>query len=463
MSEDSYDEYSVESIYKYASNLIGKSLVEAVNLPDGVVDSKNKGNLGELVEKYYFEIEPPNNHEPDFPLATLEINNALGKRSYKGIELKTTGVFEKTKDKFTAKERLVLTMINYESIAHEEWETSSFKKKCQIMLILLYLYEKDVDVVDRKFVLSPILYELEIPKEDLAQIRKDWETIRDRVADSKAHEISEGDTFYLGACRKGSGGQGEKLVKQYNSDVRAKSRAFSFKHSYLNKIIANFDAETSTSNFEEALGVSVELSFAEATELKFANYIGLTTDEISAKLNHPYKGKNHKGFRAELANRILTGTNKRPKELADAGIELKTIRLRKSGMPREAMSFQAFNFKEIINEDWEDSDFFEKIESKFLLVIFKEDGDGVERLFKVSYWNMPYPDRLEAKRVWEKTKLLTSQSNTNFPKTVDSAVAHVRPKGKDGNAKSELPNGSFFLSQCFWLNIKYIKSVVASL
>jgi len=463
MTTTPYDNESVKSIEKYASALIGKSLAQVVSLPPDVMNKKNKGDLGTLVERHYFQIEPPNNHDPDFPLATLEINNYLGKRSYKGMELKTTGVFEKTKDKFTAKERLVLTMINFESIVHEEWDTSSFKKKCQLMLILLYLYEKDVDVIDRKFVLSPILYELEIPKEDLAQIQKDWETIRSRVADSKAHELSEGDTFYLGACRKGSGGADEKLVKQYNSDVRAKSRAFSFKPSYLSRIIANFDAETSTSNVEEVLGVGHELTFAEATELKFSNYIGLTTDEISVKLNHPYKGKNHKGFRAEIANRILTGTNKRPKELADAGIELKTIRLRKSGTPREAMSFQAFNFKEIVNEDWEDSSFFEKIESKFLLVIFKEDNDGVERLFKVAYWNMPYPDRIEAKRVWEKTKSLTAQSNTNFPKTVDSEVAHVRPKGKDGNAKTELPNGTFFLSQCFWLNIKYIKTVVESL
>jgi DNA mismatch repair protein MutH len=463
VSTAGYDQESVDSIIDFASKIIGKSLAEVTDLPSAIENKKNKGDLGSLVEKYYFKINPPNSHDPDFPLANLKIDNEYGERTYKGMELKTTGVLEKNKDKFTAKERLVLTMINFESIVEEDWDTSAFKKKCQLMLILLYLFEKDVDVINRKFVLGPILYELEIPKEDLAQIRKDWETIKKTAADSKAHELSEGDTFYLKACRKGAGGPNEKLVKQYNSDIKAKSRAFSFNSTYLNRIIANFDAEKAKSSADVDLGVGPELTFAEATELKFKDYIGLTTDEISLKLNHPYKGKNHKGYRAELANRILTGTNKRPKELADAGIELKSIRLKKSGIPREAMSFQAFNFKEIVKEDWEDSAFFEKIESKFLLVIFKEDVDGVERLFKVSYWNMPYPDRLEAKRVWEQTKSLTSQSNTNFPKTGDSRVAHVRPKGKDGNSKSELPNGSFFLNQCFWLNIKYIKDIVESL
>lgn len=463
MTDSQYDQDSVESIVNHASKLVGKSLADVVTLPANVMNKKNKGDLGSLVEKHYFKIEPPNNHDPDFPSAVLEIDDDLGKRSYKGMELKTTGVCKTKKKTFTAKERLVLTMINFESIVNEKWETSSFMKKCQLMLILLYLYEKDVDVANRKFVLPPILYELKIPNEDLDLIKKDWETIRNKVQQSKAHELSEGDTFYLGACRKGAGGLNEKLVKQYNSKIRAKSRAFSFKPSYLNKIISNLEKKSSQNLAVVKLGVSEELTFEEATRLKFADYLGLTTDQISTKLNHPYKGKNHKGFRAELSNKILSNSNKRPIELEKAGIELKTVRLKKSGMPRESMSFQAFNFKEIIKEEWEDSGFFTKIESKFLFVIFKEDDKGVERLEKVAYWNMPYTDRVEAQNVWERTKLLTSQSNTNFPKSKDNRVAHVRPKGKDGNAKTPLPNGKLFLTQCFWLNAKYIKSIIETL
>lgn len=40
--------------------------------------------------------------------------------------------------------------------------------------------------------------------EDLKQIEEDWNLIIKKIRDGKAHEISEADTMYLGACTKGS-------------------------------------------------------------------------------------------------------------------------------------------------------------------------------------------------------------------------------------------------------------------
>ena len=42
------------------------------------------------------------------------------------------------------------------------------------------------------------------PNQDLLIIKRDWETISQKIKNGKAHELSEGDTFYLGACTKGS-------------------------------------------------------------------------------------------------------------------------------------------------------------------------------------------------------------------------------------------------------------------
>ena len=92
-----------------------------------------------------------------------------------------------------------------------------------------------------------------------------------------------------------------------------------------------------------------------------------------------------------------------------------------------------------------------------------EGEDGVERLHKVAYWTMPYEDRKDAEKVWEETKRLVSLGNTNFPKASGTRVAHVRPKGRDGSDKTELPNGNLFLTQCFWLNKKYVQSVISKL
>jgi len=117
-----YDKNSPQSILEYALKLSGKSLSEATQLPEGITNSRNRGDLGSLVEKYFFEHVPPNDHEPDFKEA--------------GVELKTTGVILKSSS-YQAKERLVLTMINYESLVNENWEEYTLKKKCQLMLISL--------------------------------------------------------------------------------------------------------------------------------------------------------------------------------------------------------------------------------------------------------------------------------------------------------------------------------------
>ena len=436
-SELKYDKKSVASIYEFATKLIGKTLSEAVELPEGIVNSRNRGDLGSLVEKYYFEHTPPNNHDPDFKEA--------------GLELKTTGVVTKT-GQFRAKERLVLTTINYETIVKESWESSTFYNKCKLMLILLYLYAKEKSVIDRKFVLSPLLYE--IPKNDASQIKRDWEFIRQKVLDGKAHELSEGDTFYLAACRKGSGGENETLRKQPFSDERAKARAFSFKQSYVNKLI---DGELPQ---DISLGVSDVMTFEQATKLKFQPFLGKSVEELSKTLHYFKKSANHKGFLRDMVNRILANNDDTPAEIHKAGIEIKTIRLTKLGMPREAMSFPGFKYLEIVDESWEESSFFQKLEQKFLFVVFRTDEKEVEKLEKVFYWNMPYQDRQEAQRVWEDTKTRVSVDASDLPRASESKVAHVRPKARDGRDKLQTPQGDFQIKKCFWLNKEYIATIV---
>jgi DNA mismatch repair protein MutH len=144
MGKAKYDQSSVDSIVDFAKGLTGKTLAEAVDLPKGIENKRNRGNLGLLIENYYFEISPGSSQERDFPQA--------------GLELKTTGVLKKAPGKYVAKERLVLKMINFTSIVDETWENSELLKKCKLMLILFYLFEKDVAVFDRRFVLDPLVY-----------------------------------------------------------------------------------------------------------------------------------------------------------------------------------------------------------------------------------------------------------------------------------------------------------------
>ena len=100
MALASYYIKSPESLLEFARGLSGKTLSEVIDISQIAENISNKGDLGNMVEKYYYQYQPDNtSHMPDFPEA--------------GVELKTTGVLKRPDGSFKAKERLVLTMINY--------------------------------------------------------------------------------------------------------------------------------------------------------------------------------------------------------------------------------------------------------------------------------------------------------------------------------------------------------------
>ncbi len=448
----SYDITSPDSIKQYADNLTGHTLAQVVNeLPLDAYSTTNKGRLGSMVEKFFFRYVPgaDTNHNPDFKEA--------------GMELKVTGVVSRkptadAKVPYKAKERLVLTMIDYLTLPDETWDESTFLKKCRLMLILFYLYEKEVAASDLRFVLPPLKWEF--PEEDLQIIRNDWQIIHRKVTDKKAHELSEGDTFYLAACRKGSGGTKERLRKQLHSDIPAKSRAFSLKPSYVNLMIEaaykdGRNSELITSADEAKKGIE------EVVYEKLRPFEGEPVDELIRQFGlAEYNPKSKNLFRT-LTMRMLGTKKKHLPEFCKANIVLKTIRLKANGMPSESMSFPTFDFIELSKQDWEQSVLCATLEQKFFFVVFQYDDKGILRFRKAMFWNMPYDDRMLAKKAWLKTREATRASKPgSFPKTADNPVVHVRPHGRNAKDTLELPDGSHFTKQCFWLNARYIASQV---
>ena len=458
-----YDKASVESIYEHAHGLIGRNLNQTTSLPEELLNTRNRGDLGRLVEKYYFHHNPPNDHEPDFRDA--------------GLELKTTGIVRYVRPNrngeiFRAKERLVLNIIDYQTLPLEGFESSSFLHKCNLMLILFYEYDRETSVSLRKFVLDPLLIAIEVDlfnqspanmefvrshaisvtENDLQIIKRDWETIRRKVEENKAHELSEGDTNYLGACRKGSGGESESLRRQFDGVSVAKARAFSLKQGFVTMLVHG-----QGQNYV-SLGAGENLSLEEVTSLKFQEYIGLTEFQIARKLNYDSSSKSRKSLLAKL---ILTAKkDEKIEEFEKAGIQLKTIAISKSGRNRESMSFPAFKAAAITNQNWEESDFSFQIEARFLFVVFQEDENGEDRLKRVLFWTMPFEDRQEAKRVWEDAKHRLQVNPHNLPRGSESTVAHVRPHARNSRDTDRTPEGIEYVKSSFWLNNSYIARVV---
>ena len=105
-------------------------------------------------------------------------------------------------------------------------------------------------------------------------------------------------------------------------------------------------------------------------------------------------------------------------------------------MPKEDISFPNFKYQELIETDWEDSDFKNILESKFFFVFYQFEKEKLI-LRKVKFWNMQHSDILEVKNVWEEmvktlangeiVKEVTDKGvrKTFFPKKISSPTEYV--------------------------------------
>lgn len=454
-----YDSTSKASIYKHSLKLIGKSLNDIISnnklleLEDAsaTYGKKRKGHLGNLIEELYFGIKQNSVSCADF----VDV----------GVELKTSPLKKHTKYKYVAKERLVFSMIDYMDIINETWETSSFLKKNRLLLILFYLFLPNVSITKYKFKIARLLDLLaDLPSEDILTIKKDWEFIADKIKRGEAHKLSEGDTFYLGACTKAANAYIRR--KQPNSNEPAKPRAFSFKQKYLNYIIQDTlkrKVVEMGSIYDNVDSDGHRKTIEELIQDKFMAYYNISNFEIEKLFDIKYdkRPKNH----LQILTYAILGVKGKKKvaELEKADIKLKTINLEKSGVLKESMSFPIINYIEIINETWEDSTLRQFLSSqKFLFIVYQKQSDGSTILKKAMFWNIPYDDlESHVKSVWEETVERIKNGNAqNLPKISDNPVAHVRPHAQNSNDTRPTVYGIDVTKKCFWLNASYIRKQI---
>lgn len=443
-----YDKTNSQSIRNHARRLLNKSLRSFLDKDDiarieGLAG--NKGGLGTIIEEFYFRYRPNNRPEPDFPEA--------------GVELKTGGLLKKG-NRLTLKEpRLVLSMIDYMTVGNETWERSTFLRKNSLLLLMLYLYERDRISIDMIFKLIDLWNFSEV---DLKILKQDWEAIVAKIRAGKAHELSEGDTYYLGATTKSDVGTTTRA--QVGSSVMAKPRAFSLKRTYMEAVIAQLTIRETARRAEPVIKAPSEMaqrSFEEAVIGRFKRFKDMTVQEISDKIGFDLT-KPNKAKYAGLARAIMGVRSRRIEEFEKADIAMKTIRLQHDSKPRESMSFPYFKYNEIIEESWEESTLREQFSKKLFFVVFQEDKNGALRFKKAMFWNMPY-HVLEGnvRKVWKETvKRIREYRANDLPRQSEDPVCHVRPHAQDSRDTLPAPGGLNVKKQCFWLNKSYIAQQV---
>ncbi|AMC94477.1 hypothetical protein AOC36_10975 [Erysipelothrix larvae] len=474
---------SKEELVEKVKTIIGKRIGDYE--VEGMLNNQNsKGWVGHIMEQGVFGYEINNKRQPDF-------DNI-------GVELKATGYkWVRNGKQVSAKERLVITMINYFDDINTMFYDSHCFSKIDKILLILYEYEKQKARSDY-IITNYYFYEYDkIPSKDKLIIENDWQTIISKIKNGKAHELSEGDTFYLGACPKGV--NKDSVTEQPFSEEPAMKRAYSLKTTYMTNLLR-------TQVFHE---VESKESFVKNLELLKTNNL----DDLIYQAFHPFKGKslteidelvgeevprkgNKQYIRSYISRMLKVGQDSLDslEEFSKANIKIKTIRISKNGKIKESMSFPAFDFEEVANETWEESDIRNMFSSTiFLFVVFEEIDDSIrEYKFKgAKLWNMPTSDlENEIRWVWERTNHILNNElilsikgkkiYNNFPKMSDSKISHVRPHAKNRSVTNQLPKSTNiiidntdgtvdssiytqnhrFTKQCFWLNSDYVLSII---
>jgi hypothetical protein len=449
-----------EKIIENSKSYIGRSFDEIDKLFI-LSEEGNKGALGHVIEENVLGYSRNSSSQKDLPEIDMEVKVTPYKKNKNGS--------------YSAKERLVLNIINYMKEYKYSFYESSFWEKNSSLLLFLYEHIENLDRKD--FKLSHV-YEMHYDKNELKIIMQDFEIIKQKILEGRAHEISEADTMYLGACTKGATAL-SSFREQPFSDIRAKQRAYSFKTTFMTQKIR----EILTSEKNESIFIDKDLneslSFEQNIILRIKEYFGKTEKELRNLFG---VSGSSKAINEILFGKMLgvKGKISKTDEFLKADIVPKFIRLKNNGEITESMSFPTFKFTEIFDHEFEESEVYGYFTSKkFLFVIFEYNESDELYFSRIKLWNLPMMiiDE-ELRKVYNYTKNLIKQGNivryvdnkgrriTNFPSKDYNRYVHVRPHARNSldvyclpvsDKVTKLKN---FTKQCFWLNNDYISSII---
>lgn len=461
---------SVIELHSHAKEAVNKQIKDLVK-PETVqryyAKPTNKGWIGNSIESDWFGLANNSRHEADF----VEL----------GVELKVTPIRKnKNKNRWSAKERLVLNIFDYNDEYDRQFENASFIEKAKLIELMYYEYIDDTPSPDF-FIKAATLFDLhDIPEEDLLIIKQDWEKIVSYIRAGRAHDLSDSLTKYLGATTKGAKTE-KNMTTQPFSNKKAHRRAFTLKGSYMsaiaNSIMTQYtEPKYSESQVEEAEDYNLALvsedsivserviknvdelkhkSFDEIVIEKFAPFVGRSKASLGKQFGINIPKKDDKSSSRMLAKKMLNIDNdiEETDEFKKAGIAVKIVTVNMNSLTRGKKQHKAtegfklqnyFTFSELIQETWTESTLRNYLsETQFLLVIFEQHPD--REIFKgVKFWSVPIQDLDgEIKSVWESTVNLLKTGVTltykiannktgyeienNFIGMKDDRTLHVRP------------------------------------
>jgi DNA mismatch repair protein MutH len=438
-----YDAGDPSSIEGHARLLVNRRVGELVDvLASEQQGTYTKGSVGRYVETF-FGIEANSEAGPDLPEA--------------GIELKSVPLQGSGRGPYTAKERTFITAIDYSTVVDQSFDGSPLDLKSRYTLYVFYEWRRDVPIAAFK-VLGVLLHERD--ELDELMLRELHAHVQQAVRRGRAHEISEGDTWGVGAATKDAGG---KWVAQPFSPERARRRAFAYKPAYTTRLwqLAKHQAAQGAASLD--MPDSLAAFEAEVAAL-VRPWHGVSVAALKDRFA-PDKDPLAKNIVSVLSRRILGSEGHRDVEaFARLGITIRTARVHpESLLPHEDVSFPVFRPEELVRQEWESSELLQTVSSLYFMVFTMPPAAPVlgARLLGGFFWR-PSTDQLATMgREWKALRGAFAASRPeDRPQGSETEILHVRPHARNKDDILPLPSGRPYVKSSFWLNREFVGALV---
>lgn len=429
-------------------------------LTRGASEGRGKFGAGMIIEAC-FGIPPNSSSEPDFPRC--------------GVELKTLPLV-KTGSRLRVKERTSISLIDYNQLVGETWETASVRPKLREILFVFVVM--DHEVLGRSRVIGSRLWSPDDAVGTLFEL--DWTTTHDRVAKGEADKLSERDSWALAASRKGAGNVHD-LVSQPRSGTPALRRAFALKPCFTTWAFSELLGKRPSESIIESIIPEIRSRGFRAAEDRVVGPLleleGKSLEQIRQTFHiESSEGKN---IAANVIKRALgfQRVNSRIREFDQLGIEVRVLSLREGDlMPWESVSFPSVDLVELAGQDWEASDLASQLRRILFVPTYSKERRAPQlgRTLGRSFFWSPSPSELitieqewtmfrnevsMGKAVYDKPAGVLGRRNRLTPASQTKAI-HMRPHGRDAKDEYLDPRGQLVTRQCFWLNKKFVQRIV---
>ncbi|MEK4082224.1 MutH/Sau3AI family endonuclease [Solibacillus sp. FSL K6-1126] len=461
-------------------------LKNVLNRPLGDVDVKNvfnrtithpkiTGIAGDVVEQSILGYPADSDKNPDLLVDGIP------------TELKTTGIRNPKKQGefiYEAKEPMSITAVSPDKITSEEFDTSSFWRKLEHMLLVYYHYDSPVTVKAADYANFYIkgFHFHEFSEDEKKTLRNDWLIVRNFIQYLKDNYVNPKEEYH-----RISSELRKQLMLIDTAPKWPNAPRFRLKRAAVSTLVQkHFGVQFE--ELDEAYTSFRELD-AELHKLTI-KYKGKTVRELIKTLNIPFdfdSGKDaSKSISEQIIIKMFGGTAKKLSKIelfSKVGLMPKTVVQTRLGARTEDTKLFKIDFPEWTDLaiPFEDSYVYNYFSAQqFLCIIFQEPSSEAVLLDNefIGFKRLVFTEEIinkEVKPVWEKVRDLvnnnkltenvmlkkdgtpiinkktqTVRKQLNFPKSEEHTF-FVRGSGTDANYKNFVLNGIKMYTQYLWM------------